>query len=416
MRSSQHDPQTTAAETGTTFERVPDNPIPVLIYLPGLGRSAKNTADTVADMIAKSLDLRDSAHRFTAEASHDVVTPTGLTASKTVLGPDRKPVLQLFQLDYRAALEESPTAFAPSVGPGAIKAGFLALQGILWWVGALRRPAKTARTKLQLVLGLSCALALVVAALVAFVALLTTLGLQVGWLDKTFGAEDKVAAWTLGISSLGLTITWAKLRKDLLALALLTESLIRFAKNEDVLADTITRRLDHAVNDLTDGHWIGPIHLLGYSFGSLATYEAMFPRTTSLVGVVPAQSIDTMVTIGCPLDLVRLYAPEYVDGRAARNPGLAWTNVFNQADVFASNLKDGDDTGAGAADVVPTGGAGAADDIATGRAPESVRYLDQEIAVRHLLLTGHIHAGYWTDASKASCFDRLVGIWVPATA
>jgi hypothetical protein len=236
------------------------------------------------------------------------------------------------------------------------------------------------------------------------VALLTTLGLQVGWLDKTFGAEDKVAAWTLGISSLGLTITWAKLRKDLLALALLTESLIRFVKNEDVLADTITRRLDQAVNNLTDGHWTGPIHLLGYSFGSLATYEAMFPRTTSLVGVVPAQSIDTMVTIGCPLDLVRLYAPEYVDGREARNPRLAWTNIFNQADIFASNLKDDDDAGDGAAEIV-----------ATSPAPVSVRYLHEEIALRHVLLTGHIHAGYWTDASKGSCFDELVGIWVPAT-
>lgn len=81
------------------------------------------------------------------------------------------------------------------------------------------------------------------------------------------------------------------------------------------------KRLAKAINDLIDAGWTGPIHLLGYSFGSLIVYEAMFPRTSSLADVVPAQAVETLTTIGCPLDIVRLYKPDYVSGRTPSGTG-----------------------------------------------------------------------------------------------
>lgn len=381
----------------------------MLIYVPGLGRSSENTADTVADVVAKALDVQDSAIKYTAVASDNVVTPIGLTVSKTIVDPDHTPVLQLFQLNYRSVLDASTTEFAPSVGPGAVKAAALAVVGGLMWVPAFLRPAKTLRTKMQLALGFLLFGILVFAALVAITALLAALDL--GWLEKRFpdwewwnklfGNEGDLPKWTLGVSALGLTILWPALRKEILALAALAESLIRFVKNQDVLADTISKRLDHAINALTDGGWTGPIHLLGYSFGSLVIYDAMFPRETALFGDVPAKAVTSMTTIGCPLDLVRLYAPEYVDGRVERRPGLAWVNVFNQADIFASNLKDGDDKTAGGHGKLVVGTCD----------PESLRYLNERISW-NILLSGRIHTRYWRSPDVGNCFDPLVGRWV----
>src|SRR4051794_28743249 len=84
---------TKAAEPSSAANDGP-NQTPVLIYIPGLGTSAENTADVVADVIAEKADLGDSDRKFTADTAKGVVTPPGLTVSKTVRAPDGSPVLQ----------------------------------------------------------------------------------------------------------------------------------------------------------------------------------------------------------------------------------------------------------------------------------------------------------------------------------
>lgn len=382
------------------------NQTPVLIYIPGLGTSAENTADVVADVIAEKADLGDRRGKYTAETALDVVTPTGLTVSKMVSAPDGSTVLQLFQLNYRTALDDSTTPFAPSVGPGAVRAATMAAVAAVKWFAAARRPGKGKAVKVQLLALFVFLVALLFAAAVAVAALLVALGVPLGWAEKIVGTDEQAGRWTLGIAAFG-TITWAALRKKILGLATLLESMINFVNNNGQLADNISKRLAKAINDLTDAGWTGPIHLLGYSFGSLIVYEAMFPRSSSMADVVPAEAVETLTTIGCPLDIVRLYEPDYVRDRPPSRDGIPWRNVFNPADVMSSNLMNGTDAAEGESNALDTGSA----------KPESVRYLNQDIGVTGILITGRMHANYWGQVQagpSSNCFKPLISAWIPA--
>lgn len=379
---------------------------PILIYVPGLGTSAENTADVVADVIAEAADLEASRGKYKAEAALDVVTPTGLTVSKKVTGPDGGVVLQLFQANYRTALDGSTTPFAPSVGPGAVRAATLAIVAAAKWWAAATRPGKGIAVKAQLFTLCVLVAALLFAAAVAVAALLVALGVPLGRFEKLVGTDEQAGAWTLGIVGLG-TVTWAWLREKILGLAKLSESMLHFVSNHDQVADTVSKRLDKAINDLTDAGWGGPIHLLGYSFGSLVVFESMFPRANTRASSVPAQAVTSLTTIGCPLDIVRLYEPGYISGRTSRREGVAWMNVFNPADVLSSNLiNDKDDTTEGTSNVLVTGNTQA----------ESIRYLDETVGVTGILVTGRMHAKYWGKPGSANCFQPLVRAWIPALA
>jgi hypothetical protein len=377
---------------------VTDTTTPVLIYAPGLGRYPENTADSVADVLARILDRLDTTATFGTTSDPDIAAPRGLRVAKTIVDGADAPVLQLFELDYRPALEPPGTVAGPSVVPGLLRAiAYASLAGFKWWA-ALRRPAKGARTKVQLGIGLLATGALIFAALVAIYSALVALGVDLP-LTGVFG-ED-AAPWVFGISLLGLVITWTALRKKILGLAGISEKLIRFVRNEDTAGDSTSVVMDEAIDGLRQNGWKGPIHLLGYSFGSLVLYEAMFPRTTSRRDNAPATEVSSLVTIGCPLDIVRLYQPDYPAGRDERRPQLRWTNVFNEADIFASNLSDNDDTSAGPGEAARVG-------MTT---PECVRYLDEKLSWFRVFASGKIHAGYWGAPSRANCFEAVAAIW-----
>lgn len=381
------------------------NETPVVIYVPGLGSATANSADRVADVAARVADVMDKG-RFDTRTSSEVAAPRGLTVGKTVVDGADNPHLQFFQYDYASVLEAPRTPAAPTVVPGMFRSATFAVWGAAKWCAALKRSGKTFKTKAQLALGLLAALALIFAALVALFALLVALGVEMPWLDGFIGTDEQVATRTFGIASIGLTITWGALRKKILALAETAERLIRFTKNDGRAADTISFRLDQSLDELRANGWHGPVHLLGYSFGSLVLFEALNPKANSRLSNKPVEAVSSLVTIGCPIDLVRLYEPSYVTGRQARNDQLKWTNVFNEADIFASNLKDENDTAEGA-------GALAIGE-STSLTPTSIRYLDESIGVFQIFTAGVTHSSYWGTPDEASCFQELVPLWMAA--
>ena len=176
-----------------------------------------------------------------------------------------------------------------------------------------------------------------------------------------------------------------------------------YVDNDDRHSDTVTLTVDLALDGLRDTGWTGPVHLLGYSFGSLVLFDAMFPRATSHRSGDPVASVRSLTTIGCPLDAVRLFRPRYADTRAARAAGTPWRNVFIATDVFGSNLRNGDDV---------QGGSQTSIDIIDVD-PISIRYLDERLSWGTVLrLRGfRSHAGYWGGPDEGSCFDGLVDHW-----
>jgi hypothetical protein len=83
------------------------NNVPILIYVPGLGRNGPNTVDAVAEAIAGSLDRQDDDLTFDTRTSQGIAAPRGLAAGKTVVDQDVNPVVQLFEYDYRPSLDAS---------------------------------------------------------------------------------------------------------------------------------------------------------------------------------------------------------------------------------------------------------------------------------------------------------------------
>ncbi|MDT0168453.1 hypothetical protein [Pseudarthrobacter sp. BRE9] len=408
----------------TTQDQPADsNQVPILIFVPGLGVADANSADRLAEVVAVVADTLDGGSSFGTKTTMRLTAPRGLSLGKTVVDGSDNPKLQLFQFDYASALEVPQSAALPTVAPGMIRSAVIACKGVAKWVVACRQKAKTAKTKAQLLLGLAAAIALIFTALMALDALLVALSVELPWLADFLGhvpwhvgiLGPEGAPITFGIASLGLTVTWVALRKKVLALADTADRLIRFTNNGKQIADTITGRLDSAIDELRKTGWNGPLHLLGYSFGSLVLFEALYPRVNALLSAKPVERVSSLVTIGCPLDLVRLFEPSYDKSRLERKENLAWTNIFNEADIFASNLWDGSDKNEritdqddGRADqkngVAPLS-------IGTTK-PISIRYTDETIKLNQIFINGRTHSSYWGKPDEANCFGKLVPQWL----
>ena len=397
-------PETVPTTGVSASDAADERTVPVVIFIPGLGQRALNSADAVADVVASCLDTRDPGQTYGVVAPLGVPTPHGLTLSKKIVDGAKQEVVQFFQFSYSAALQPAAeTAPAtPTVVPGAVRSATFAVWGGLKWWAALGRKSKTRNTKVQLLLGLIACGVLLFAALVSLWALLVALGVDLPWVDQVLDVTVD-PGWTFGITALGLTASWAVLRKRILSMAATIERLVIFVRDHEGVASSIAVQLDQAVDRLHDSGWKGPIHLLGYSFGSLVVFESMFPRETALRNKESAQAVTSLVTIGCPLDLVRLYVPDYVEGRAARKESVPWTNVFNAADIFASNFQESDDQGEGS--VAPSS---SSPSILKTAAPRSIRYTSETIGLFQIFVSGRTHSGYWGRASSTSCFDPLV--------
>ena len=78
--------------------------------------------------------------------------------------------------------------------------------------------------------------------------------------------------------------------------------------------DAVVGRLTRVLEEVAERGGYRRIHLLGYSFGSVVAIDALFPPERR---PTPRFSrIDTLVTIGCPFDLLRSPWPDYFNKRA----------------------------------------------------------------------------------------------------
>jgi hypothetical protein len=377
---------------------------PVLIYCPGLGKYSSNSADGVAEVLANVLD-RQRPGRFAVSTLRHVTAPRGLLVGKSVLDHNDVPVLHVFELDYRRRLDPTSGPSGPAAPPGAVRSATYAVAGFAGLLAALGRPAKTRIAKWQLFYGLVAVAALALCALVAAVSWLVAAGVG-SWLPHGFehflGLDASNVALTTGAVSVG---GWALWRRKLLALAASVQRNLRYF-DEQRHRQTVILTLTDAVDGLRDDGWSGPVHVLGYSFGSLVALDALFPMDAGPCSRLSGE-ISSLTTIGCPADAVRLYRPDYLAGRSTLVPaGFDWINVFNLADIFASNFTDGGD-GIGEGQPV---------DVA-GICPTNVRYGHEKLSTLNVLRAKgfRTHDGYWGSAEEASCFDALVGRWAPST-
>ncbi|HCU93499.1 MAG TPA: hypothetical protein DHU96_12530 [Actinobacteria bacterium] len=378
---------------------------PVLVYCPGLGTYPANTADGVTDVLAAVLD-RQNQGNYSAARLKDVTAPRGLVLGKTVLDPRDEPVLHVFELDYRKHMDPPSTSAGPTAPPGALTSALYAVAGLIGLLRAARHPAKTRLAKWQLFYGLIAVTALVLCAVVAILSWLIAAGAG-SWLPEQvktfFGLNASAVALTAGAVTVG---GWALWRTRLLALAATVQRIMRYF-DEERHRQTVTLTLTEAVDSLRDNGWSGAVHILGYSFGSLVAFDALFPaQMATSTNSRLTEAVESLTTIGCPVDAVRLYRGGYLGGRGALvKDRFKWTNIVNLADIFASNFRD-DADGTDGGTPVPI--AGRIWPI------ENLRYGSDELGLMNVLKAKgfRTHDGYWGTPKEASCFDAVVGRWV----
>jgi hypothetical protein len=441
----------------------PPPPRDAVVFIPGIsgaGSPVDQTTEGIAKRLAVALDrrARTGGARFQVEVRTEDFGNGLRTDASTVFrraGPEKaaEPVLDVYGLDYHEALV------------GDFKSRSLAMRSLLLLGGILisswrivsamvdpRRNGKTFRDKFQFFYGgaiialMSAYLAVLAAALldVAFRALgVATSGSAeavTAVLTTATAATASPSAGEGGTPWLAPLVAWLT-RQPWLPIALRaattlvvvvsTAALFVPRRGRDTLEDlgrnyyclsgyldvgarraVMIGRLEALLEHLAEKPVPPPrVHVVGYSFGSVLALDALLPQGRAAgprFGMVTS-----LVTIGCPFDLIRTFWPRHFTGRRldAAPAFPRWINVYSSADVLGSNFRNDQADGAATESVT-------LDAQSAGKPPlpENVPYANRALGALEILLFAGLraHSIYWEEKFEAedSCFHDVVArLW-----
>lgn len=368
---------------------------PVVLFLPGLSALPFNTSVRLADVMCA--DLTRGAGTY-AVRSLDSPSPA-LTDGRRIVAGNDQPLMDIYTVPYRDRLPQTATA---GEKPSVWALGKLLFTQVAYFCQALRlllnarRRAKTKMAKWQLIIGFGAVVALLGAVAITIVAIVAALGLV------TLPSVNGTFADAFAIGATGLT-TWAlaKATPVIREAASRAQQMIDYAESQQQAVEVVNS-LGEAIDAvLESAKTTRPVFILGYSMGALVAFDYLCPRKSQLE--LPddrhVKAIRALITIGAPLDFMRLYLPQYVANRQPRVSRLPWINVFIPADVLGSNCTDVCDH------VVP-----AAEDIVevAGMKPTRiVQFTDEKltwsgIRARRGFLS---HGDYWSAPGAGNCLS-----------
>ncbi len=262
---------------------------------------------------------------------------------------------------------------------------------------------KTRRERMQLAAAVG-----VLAVMVIGVPLLLVVGFAL------LQRSDDLPTWLSGtiVAVTGLGIWTSPPAQALRRMAVTLYALYRYIERADDAGAEARGDLAKLLDDLQNrpGVRYDRIVVVGYSFGSLAAVDAFLSPTSPPPGRL--RDVDELITIGCPMDLIRAFRPAYAAGRyALAGVPAHWTNVYAPSDVLSSNFRDGappDET----VFAIPV-----RDDPEGGRTPVNVDYLldgrTEPVGLAGtLLLRGfRLHGRYWSLDEAAA--DSVFGVLLP---
>ncbi|MCP5523242.1 MAG: hypothetical protein H7A46_17035 [Verrucomicrobiales bacterium] len=171
--------------------------------------------------------------------------------------------------------------------------------------------------------------------------------------------------------------------------------------------DAITNMFSALLNHLAekDDLKYRNVYVVAYSFGTLATLDALYPHgePPGIFGTVRG-----LITIGCPFDFIRTYWPDYFKNRCSDDTSRTWLNIFARPDVLSSDFLD---VAAKGADPVEAGIA--ISGVTTLLRPRSILYGrdksldDYGLLERYGLVGFRAHTRYWEE-DTAGCYRDIV--------
>ena len=314
-----------------------------IIFVPGLSAAPHRRLSHVTAVLCNELDraAKDRMARFEVRPSpHQAGDPaTPFESIHRVDGDRSFPVADVYFLDHDRIHQADRTPANPLFRVFTL--GLTVLAGVLVWVPAAVRGflhrTKPLRQMLQLLLALGILLLLgayLVTAVVALVQLVLTADAQAS--DGSRLELTPPQALVVVGAVLGVLLPNARQR-----LADDAEIYLRMIRYLWLSGprDTLRGELLTLLERISERREVGAIHLVGFSFGSLVAIDTVFPQSKP-----PTPRIDrvaTLVTLGCPFDLVRTLQPRYFEQRFG--PGDAtprWLNIYDPIDLLGSNFRD----------------------------------------------------------------------------
>ena len=408
-----------------------------MIYIPGLGGNEPNQSiGMMARRIAAALDRQ----ALSGEASFSINSVQDEEVSNTKMrmvtisrrdGQSTVPIIDLYGLEYMDLLKGEYARKSPFFQAMTILTTLVMNLGSL--IGSLGRPSKTIPEKVQIFWGglffvflaLYMLLTLFTVAYTAWNALQSGVVVNgaVPNLNQTLGnLANPIATpiwlywFQLGTLATGSTYLFSQFNiKDVLSMvaADLSSSInyLSVGERAGAVGGLFSALLEHIVEKgaVAGGVRYNEIHILAYSFGSIVAIDSLFPTELFSQRI---HKMGTLVTIGCPFDMIRTYWPEYFSGRYGA-PGIPrkWINFYNAADVLASNFWDDGHKGKPAVAVgIQLQG------VIEPRIPESIPFRSTKTMkeynfLAYLALIGfRMHSRYWEAemTNDRNCFDPIV--------
>lgn len=374
----------------------------VLLFVPAVVASENQTATRIAELLAQAA-TKARPGTWSVQS-----TPRELNA--VVIGPSGEPELEVVQVDYLSALMRNVRgADTKPDANGVFSSLWFAVRGTGRLLRSWGRHQKSPKAKAQLTLAFFAVLLLWVCfaiLLLALVAAVASVWLPDWTLRDTTGGKLALSGGVVGV----LVWLYWRTRAGVLANgARLRAIMAYFEHPEERLY--LTSVFDEAFDAILEKDPEAEVHVFAFSFGSIVTLDALFPDVSGVERRV-LDRVSSLVTMGCPADLVHLLYPKHFDDtRISRRDDLPWRNVFMPLDILGSNFveskSDGHPGGEAGKDVreLTIGGAAPGEHVAVGASTMSPWLV--------FVFRGFVvHGKYW-DARQPRHLEHLLPLWLP---
>lgn len=442
-----------------------------IIYVPGLGSEAVNQRiDTIARRLTGALERQTASAqaRFQVvgapEEAYGQVYKTPVRTITAQVGDDGEstPLADIYELDYRNTISKRFKERNPFLK--ALVMLLVLLSVCPKFLLSIAKPSKSLKEKLQLVF-----IAGIIGAIVFYMAMVVTAGIDtlkqapatvnglngaIGIFLKTMSKTDKapesdtktegqnetgsasktgpvedaqsvseggaeitlVQSLVLIVMSLGLlSKTGFKASMSTIATEFVcVANYLRLGDKKPAILGQAAALLEHIAEKKEK---YGSVHIVAFSFGSVVSLDLLFPHSRPGARL---EIVKSLVTIGCPFDMIRTYWPAYFQDRQKKsNAPEQWVNIYAPLDVFGSNFRNDSKPGdaeqgieAVANQSVPI--------MPTCNIPYRIGMQAEKLSVLDIMTVkgAQIHCLYWTgnDEPEASCFDDVaVALFGPET-
>jgi len=407
-----------------------------IIFIPGLGQGF---VDQSFENIARRIALAFERQAKTPQSKFDVKITNESFGSggqpqknyqvATILREDNNeedrnnpravPLIDVYGFDYHSLLTKDYNS--PNLLVNAFRlflSIFINIPKLIPLFGGEQRKAKTFTEKLQTLYAIS-----ILALLIVYMGILLLASLNVLWIASP-QEEIKTLLESAKLSNLSSWIKSSTLMVIVIAIIEVfkpnikesfTKASIEYAGTVDYLAlganrNIIIGKLTDLFEKIAEKPDYENIHVIAYSFGTIIAIDSIFP-----IERMPTErfhTLKTLVTIGCPFDLIRLLWLNYFLRRQGfANIPKRWLNIYSPVDILSSNFRNDskDDESEKTINAVNL-------HHDQRVKPENIIYsegfdVNDLSLINWLTLIGiRSHAMYWekTFQSEISCFDILI--------